>query len=64
MLKKTHHFSHMVQYCSIVFPVCLKRSVLPPVSLRTPLFQIPNLLGLAILHMPEPALLKTTEQLC
>ena len=32
--QKTHQFSHTVQCCSSVFPLCLSRSVLAPVSLR------------------------------
>ena len=31
--QKTHQFSHIVQCCSSVFTLCLKRSVLAPVSL-------------------------------
>ena len=36
MLKKTHYFSHSVGLNIHVFTLSLKRSVLAPVSLRTP----------------------------
>ena len=39
VFKKTHQYSHTVQGCNTVSPLCLKRSVLAPVSLRPP---IPN----------------------
>ena len=34
--KKKTQFFHSVGYCSTVFPLCLKLSVLAPVSLRPP----------------------------
>ena len=33
---KNHQISHTVQWCRTIFPLCMKRSVLAPVSLKSP----------------------------
>ena len=63
VLKK--HVSFLIQSCdaALHFPLCLKRSVLAPVTLRPALSWIPDLLWLVSSTMLEPATLATIKQL-
>ena len=59
MLWCSKHISFLILSLT---PLCLKRSVLAPVSLRPPSPWISSLLWLVSSHMPDSAQLSTTEQ--